>query len=82
MPNMPEYSKSRFSTQISIYFEFYKPPHHPSALKMSKIMQNTQGNQISFSRQKFEFDFFTPKFGGLDNNIGLFTLSPMFQMPK
>ena len=63
-------------------FEFYMPPHHPKALKMSKKMQNTQGNQISISRQKFEFYFFTPKFGGLESKIGLFTLSPIFHMPK
>ena len=48
---------------LKIYFiKFYKPPYHLSALKVSKLMQNTEGNQISFSRQKFEFDFFTPKF--------------------
>ena len=51
----------RIYTQISIYFEFYKPSLQTSALKIAKMMQNTVGNQISFSRQKFEFDFFTPK---------------------
>ena len=61
-----EYSKSHFSAKISIYFEFYKPPHHRRALKMSKLMTNTKENQISFSCQIFEFDFFTPKFSYLD----------------
>ena len=76
LAKIPKFFKMRIYHPKYIFFEFYKTPHHPNALKMSKMMQNTQGNKISFSRQKFEFDFFAPKFQFILN----FTSPPSMQV--